>query len=246
MNKMALWGNIVQTILAVVGIFVLLVYIGQLRTMKRTLDEIRRGGNATHDLALAAGKQADAAKAVADSTKQVADQAVVQTEVTNRLAKDAKRAADAAERAIAASIEADRPWMGLSEIRGVGELKAETPITLELRFVNAGKRPARVVASAFEVRSYTEFPKTPSYGARFMDKPTGVVMPNIVYSISFTLRISESELKNILEHRVNEYFYGFVSYEDAKTKQIHTTHACQLYHRIEKRLSMCETYNDSD
>ena len=108
---MALWSNIVQTMLAGVGIAVLGVYIGQLHTMKRTLVEIRTGGKDTHDLAVAAAKQADAAKAQSRQaeaqTKKMGEslrktdalirQSTEQAKATNKLAVQAKRSADEGE-----------------------------------------------------------------------------------------------------------------------------------------------------
>src|SRR5208337_301423 len=48
------------------------------KAAKETLEEVRRGGTDTHDLAVAGGKQADAAKNQADNTDKLAKAAVDQ------------------------------------------------------------------------------------------------------------------------------------------------------------------------
>jgi hypothetical protein len=98
--------------------------------------EMHTSGFDTHELAVAAGKQADAAKAQADqltnlvaqgtvqaaaakasaeATKDIAQRALAQAVATNELAKESKRQADTARDALKSSIESfnedRRPWV---------------------------------------------------------------------------------------------------------------------------------------
>jgi hypothetical protein len=82
--------------------------------------EMRSGGTDTHDLAVAAGKQADAAKILAEQAKvqtgkmsESLEKATEQAIATNNLAKQAKRSADIARDAFKAS---NRPYVGIGTI----------------------------------------------------------------------------------------------------------------------------------
>lgn len=55
--------------------------------MRSQVAQIKRQATDTHDLAIAAGKQADASKALADQTKAIAGQAVVQANAGMKLAR---------------------------------------------------------------------------------------------------------------------------------------------------------------
>lgn len=115
-----------------------------------TLQEIKKGGTDTHDLAAAAKAQADAAKATAESTKEIADRALAQATATNALAMQAKRQADIAGDALNSNIESAnqdrRPWVGLQSLQCNGcRMDADGSLIigdLSAVLVNTGKTPA--------------------------------------------------------------------------------------------------------
>lgn len=132
------WKNLLEVAAIVVGLSAVLVYGRQLRVMNRQLGEMQESGQQTdkliclyrkqlaqltkqaedtHDLAMAAGKQADA-------SKTIADKAIVQANATNRLAVQAARSADiASKQLIVAQREfetSQRPWLSVRSVSVIG------------------------------------------------------------------------------------------------------------------------------
>jgi len=88
-----------------------------------TYIEVRGGGKDTHDLAVAAGKQADAAKTLAEQAKaqtakmsESIEKATEQAAATNKLAREAHRSANIAAQVFDVS---NRPYVGIETIRPI-------------------------------------------------------------------------------------------------------------------------------
>jgi hypothetical protein len=102
--------------------------------------EMHAGGQDTHDLAVAAGKQADAAgKQLDEMKKQVTDTHDLAVAAQDQ-AKAAKKTADTAHDTLTRS---NRPWVGVESVR----------ITQPIRFIKAGdeKNPAYFVDGSLEI-----------------------------------------------------------------------------------------------
>jgi len=139
-----------------------------------TLVEIIEGGQDTHDLAVAAAKQADAAGKQAERMKDFADRMKDQADRTRDLAAEAKaqaiatkKSADIAHDALTRSA---RPWVGVESLRvtqPIGFVKAgddKDPTyfisgTLEIVIKNFGSSPALSVNTFVEAYDPSMFPK---------------------------------------------------------------------------------------
>jgi len=148
---------LINALLLITTIVIARIYSGQLDEMRKatdaatksanaadaTLKEIRQGGTDTHELAVQAKNQADAAKAQSE-------QAGKQVEGIKSLANEARHQADISRDAMNASLEsADqdrRPWVGLPNFQ-CNECTSNAQGTLSIGSMfgimeNSGKTPA--------------------------------------------------------------------------------------------------------
>ncbi len=147
--NLAAWAMVLFTFIIAASTMVYTVYAGrQWKTMSAQLVEMKSSGTDTHDLAVAAGKQADRTKDLvdrmkdqADQTKVIADQAVIQANAAKVTADAAQSAADTSIKAMELS---QRPWL-------VVKATIESPltfnkeggrITLRYAIFNIGHSPA--------------------------------------------------------------------------------------------------------
>jgi len=157
--KRAEWFMIGLT--AAIALFALAaVIVGGLQwhVMNGQLTEMRNGGVDTHNLAVAAGKQARASKALAEQAKaqtekmrQALATAATQATATRDLATQAKRQANTASDAIKAS---RRPWIMVDVSIDSGEFSEEgLRLTIKFSFTNKGADPALYVIPDFDIVS---------------------------------------------------------------------------------------------
>jgi len=111
------------------------------KTAADTLSETQEGETDTHTLAIAAGKQADAAKSQSDNTESIAKAAQAEIATSTNSAEAAKNSADTAARELELS---ERPWVD-ADVRINGPLAfnvngANLSILITLR--NTGHSPA--------------------------------------------------------------------------------------------------------
>lgn len=92
-----------------------MIFWKQLSVMSEQLREMKSGGVDTHELAIAAGKQADAASKQADRTKDLADRMKDQADRTKVIADQAivqaQAASSAAKTASDQLVLGERPWV---------------------------------------------------------------------------------------------------------------------------------------
>ncbi len=90
-----------------------------------------------------------------------------------------KRYADAAEKTLAATIVADRAWIGISF--NVPSFDPSRPGTITVIASNSGRSPALVEHFLIQEYGYEKFPKNPLYVSRSygMTRPSqSLLMPN--------------------------------------------------------------------
>lgn len=121
---------------------------------RRQWQELKSSGSDAHDLAVAAGKQAEAAKAQAESTDQIATRALAQAKATNNLAREASRSADIAQRTFNA---ANRPYVGVNGASADHFMKNEVG-----EFVPAPRPSAKTegLVYAIEIKNFGPVPAT--------------------------------------------------------------------------------------
>jgi hypothetical protein len=129
---------------------------GQLYVMRHQLTEIKNSSADTHDLAIAAGKQADAAKTQSDQAVAQTDKMGKSLEKTDSLiratadlAAQAKRSANLSATNLQASQDAihldERPWIGIAGVTTDGGTETQDAFRVEsvsIAFHNSGKTPA--------------------------------------------------------------------------------------------------------
>jgi len=141
-----------------VAIVILTVGIVFLATMQWW--EMHSGGVDTHDLAVAAGKQADAAKALAEQAKAQTDkmreslgktddlirQAAAQATATNELAGTAGKQAELTAQSVAdnktSSYREFRPYVHVTRFDFTGDLFKGELIKGKASIINSGRTPA--------------------------------------------------------------------------------------------------------
>lgn len=169
----------------------------QLAVMKKQLNEIHSGSKDTHDVAVAAGKQADAAKTQSEQAIQqtaTMGQSLSKTDdlirATVDLAKQAKRSADIASLALKANEESTeqerRPWVGIMAVQCSNCVsKQDRSLSIGQLFAtvaNTGKTPALdLTINAFSTTRKredqipdmeTEFRKSNDMTAKGLQAPT--------------------------------------------------------------------------
>jgi hypothetical protein len=147
------WTRASFVIVLATGVFICLQWL-----------EMRSGGKDTHDLAVAAGKQADKMtdmSTAADKIRQAAEGMVTQDQ---RIADNAQKALDASNKQSKAVLDANiassrldqRAWVGIENV--ATQAFSETAgVTVALGFFNSGKTPARNVEFGVRYRT-TPFP----------------------------------------------------------------------------------------
>lgn len=192
----------------------------------KTLIEIHGGGIDTHDLAVAAGKQAEAAGKQFEAMKTSGAETKAQID---RLIAQQKRNADAmqgsisqAQRALDASIAASqidqRAWVGINTF-GSPIISAGVQATAGFQIQNTGRTPAKYV------RVYSVLdPVAAGHNPDFDDLPTqesrGTLLPNEAVHVTLNgTRGIKTGLSQIGVNMVNSgaqvlFVHGIICYSD--------------------------------
>jgi hypothetical protein len=111
------------------------------KTAEDTLSEIKKGGTDTHALAVAAGKQADAAKKQSSDTELIAKATQSQATTTIAVASAARSSAEISAKELELS---ERPWVdALMTIDGPFEFNVNgVNVHFKFQLVNTGHSPA--------------------------------------------------------------------------------------------------------
>lgn len=157
------WAKLAVFMSAIAALFVCLQWY-----------EMHTGGQDTHDLAVAAGKQADAAAKQADSARLQLEEMKKQVSDTHDLALAAKDQANAAQKTADTAHDtltrSNRPWVGVESVQitqPIGFLKAgdgKDPTyfvngSLEIIIKNFGSSPALSVKTFMEAYDPSFFTK---------------------------------------------------------------------------------------
>lgn len=209
-----------------------------------TLVEIHSGSGDTHDLAVAAGRQADQSSAIADaaksqacSAKQIADASLRNAKAAERFSGSADsintqtraavsefhRLANASENTVKTNLEIarleERPWIVAGLTLPAIDVDKSLPMAT-VNVVNSGRTFAKNVI----VESYANFSpiiptEIPSQLPPVTEKSVAVVAPNIQYTNAVNWPSATLSLKQIypLMSITNDWYiliWGRVIYED--------------------------------
>ncbi len=229
-----------------------LVIVGvlQWRVMSGQLSEMRTGGTDTHDLAVAAGKQADRTEDLANRMKEQADRTRDLADRMKDSVQQATRLASATEKANANVIENDRPWVGAAMRIDEPEL-GKVP-TVDVSMINTGKRPAKITLLEAQGNMFTAFPKEPPYSAKGIPSAT-ILMPGFPVSNKYNVTeepITQHTMDILSGDTPIFYEYVKVEYLDLRTGTPHYTHACWEHLHKTKVLPSgfysCAEYQDAN
>jgi hypothetical protein len=154
------WIAAFTVVLAVVSFLTLL-------TLKRQLDEMRKGSADTHNLAVAAASQADWTKTLAERmedqanrTKDIANQTLAEARATNKLANASIRSANIAERQLNLS---QRAWVSVTLASGPNRFHFSQRDAWSQTFTITLRNSGNIPATNVEMRTSTYMAPASSY-----------------------------------------------------------------------------------
>ena len=213
------WVIGTNIVLAIVGIFALCIYYGQLRVMRGQLGEIVKQYPELQ-------KSADAA---VDS------------------ANAAKIAAQAAQKSIDVSIESDRPWVGPAGVEMAP--KGDYELTVTPHIVNSGRSPALLFDAEWNYHLYVALPDNPEYRPRQGTHPlssTYLLVPGRETKWEpQEVTLLKQDLEDLAAGKVGLYFFMRLKYKDLRTQEIHHTKLCWIFKNIHTT-GVCNEYNNAD
>jgi hypothetical protein len=205
--------------------------------------EMRSGSVDTHDLAVAAKAQAEAAKSQADNTKVVAESAKSQAANTEKLATAASNQAKAAIEAAATAKSAmnlsvqsfhvsERPYITIENMRfePAFDPKASS-VHIKLELHNAGRTPAlKVIHHFHSLLDGKETGESPGTSEVTVASDRNAVLD---MSTAFT-----GDIGGIGDGTRALFFKGDIVYRDI-FKERHTTTVCGVYDAKTKQWVYC-------
>jgi hypothetical protein len=213
--------------------------------------EMHEGGVDTHDLAVAAKSQAEAAKTQADNTAKLAQAAVDQVtklqagvDQTHALAVETKNVVTEAHVSNLTAADADRPWMGALFTSSDFE-DGKVP-TYTLTFGNSGRRPAKLIDTSVGAGPFVTFPVEPKYDIASTPS-TGLVVPGQSAVTTWSGNIVNFSQASIPGQTF--YVFGKIDYRDVRTGKAYWTHVCWQYDlnvpNVKPGFYNCSQYNDA-
>jgi hypothetical protein len=226
--------------------------------------EMRKGGVDTHDLAVAAGKQAsrmqdfaDRMKDQADRTKDLVDQATIQTEASQQLTQNA---IDTLRNTQQSFRDEQRAWVGLLGTNPEPFTETE-PWTVTVVFFNSGRTPASNVKSAimYKVSPVAISGPAPEDIKALKFHPVQSVAPQaavnqIVGHFAPPEGMTQSQeegVKQLLARnqaikngKLFLYYYGIVKYADNSGNPHETQFCIYLSDPAKNKVGICDAFND--
>jgi hypothetical protein len=212
--------------------------------------EMHGGGEDTHALALSAKSQADEARAQVEKmseslrkTDVLIKEATAQANATNLLAVQAQRSADYAQQAIKNSIDADRPWVGISTFNVTNFVEGQTA-KISINFINSGKRPASAsgVYGTTLVKSLPTFPRFEN-----QQRSVAFALPGTGFGTTFDYDVPNNAFAEWKRGQLNFFIVAEVVYTDVGTNTAYITHYCAFYDPSKKDqpFPLCTRYNEA-
>jgi cell division protein FtsL len=243
------WAKVAVFMSAIAALFVCLQWY-----------EMHSGAADTHDLAVAAGKQADAAKAQSEQAKAQTEKmgesltktdalitkATEQAAATNKLAKQAKRQSDIAAQTFEAE---ERPWIGMDHINPPAKIAAGTTPSSSLIYKNWGRGVAIHVESTYQMRALCgPFPTRPVY--EFNGVPSqSLQMPGQTIETGktvFNSALTSNDLLVMKQPNCGLYAYARITYRERGGRE-HWRHLCGMWDpTTDNTFQECGFYNDGD
>ena len=227
--------------------------------------EMHTGASDTHDLAVAAKAQADAARTQAEDTKTIAESARSQAANTQSLAlatsdevaklgasvREAHRLALAAEEANKNAIDAERPWVGVVSVSADPIASGKSGVA-RVNVVNSGRRPARLLRFRVASGVFGGFPEHPPFpnSTAWPDLSQTVLLPGMGATNEFPFaEISPGQFEAMAGGVLRFYIYGVIDYEDVRVKGTpHSTSVCLFWTATKSSapFATCPEHNEAN
>jgi hypothetical protein len=249
-QKIMTWATV---IIAATTIAYAVTSYFQLRSMNDT-------GNDTHDLAVAAQNQSNAAQYTAIANLMQAMQAIRFADAAKISANNSDRIARGSEDAVKAtqaSMRLDqRAWITLDT--PTGDPVAGETFSPKLPFRNSGRTPARNLTSSITLQPSptAEGPNLNIHGKTIDTPSNGLLTPNQSFTSIARLadmtepqlrlhKVTDSDMAAIHSDVVRFYLYGRINYDDV-FRCHHWISYCWVYRIDPNRWQVCKEGNDID
>lgn len=247
------WTAIATVVIAVSTIFYT-VYA------RRQWKEIHDSSSDTHDLAVAAGKQADAAKIQSEQAKAQTEKmteslsktdalitkATEQAAATNKLALETRRQADIAAKSFEAG---ERPWIGLDHINPPAKIAVDSTPSTSLVYKNWGRGVAFHVMGTYQIRALCgEFPARPNYELAVIPSASLQMpgQPIETGKTSFKAPLTAETMAALKQPGCGLYVHAKITYRDRDGHE-HWRHICgEWTQSTDNTFESCTFYNDGD
>lgn len=210
--------------------------------------EMHAGGVDTRTLANAASEQAKHLAEVSTAATNIFDEAkkfVADEHEMLRTSQLALESSKAANKSLIGNsmfqfeLE-NRAWVGITGYTFSGELSAEAPFHVEVRWTNTGRTPAiqvrEILKFAVSDKEPTELPPI----APFELERNPDMAPSGVGVTPITTTLPPSLIADVKLGRRWLSFVGQITYKDIFGEDVHTTTYCLLYSARFKKMEFCQ------
>lgn len=224
------------------------------------------GGKDTHDLAIAANKQAQASHSLAEqASKQVGamktqneklqksleeTQTLVvaeksQAKSTRKLAEASQQSASNALGALRLAQQSDRAWVSL--ILSAPNPVAGKPMKVTAAMKNVGHAPAYIDASNLAGKAALFMSSSPEYVVKPTDSQS-VLFPGESDEMPGKANhfVTFQQYNQITRGATTFYIWARVNYRSSGDPTEHSTHTCVRWSPSRQVWTMCHTYNTAD
>ncbi|HEV7373460.1 MAG TPA: hypothetical protein VGN95_01985 [Pyrinomonadaceae bacterium] len=191
---------------------------------------------------------------VQTETMQIqADTMIRSLKETQNLVSQNERAVKAAEQTAETTRQAlhisERPYLEITNISVSLPFVAETPIIYSTTIENKGRTPAYDVKSAMYIDVRPDpLPENPEY------RPLRTITSNVSLGSGNPMSskqttnfvLPQDAIDQIYVRKILVYVYGFVTYKDGLTPDIHRTRFCSVFNPEENLFVAIGYHNDAD
>jgi hypothetical protein len=243
-------GERVMATITLAGILIaaytIRVFTMQLEVMSQQLEEMRSGSAQTSQIIINAINLTAATNHLADRAKEQVSAVNTQAGATNRLARDARRQADIADRSLEAE---ERPWVGFDHVHISDKVAIGSVVSNSLVLRNWGRGPALHLTTQYQMHPFcSPFPIHPSYTTKGEIPPIALMpgQPTETGDTHFDKPLTDEAIKAFKDTNCNLYVYARIIYRDSARNE-HWRHFCGVWAKeSDNNFLTCSTYNDGD
>lgn len=211
--------------LGIIGIAALIIYGGQLRTMKSQLQQMQGDSKVSSEQFRVQLGRFDTSLGITQLQLGKLDASIAQ----------ASRLATATETANGNVLESDRPWIGGYVF--VKDFEAGKKPTFTISFVNSGRRPAKVIEQV-NAEFANDSKVVPNFDEKLNHVSTnnrilssGIIVPGATFMAQRTGEPAFDELgmNSLTTDKMRYYAIARIRYKDVRTNKEHRTNLCYMF-----------------